>query len=306
MSGLWHRIRGGVKIPVSGRSLVIAAPALWLGVFFLVPFLFVLKISFSSSVVGIPPYAPVFTWTDGVLNITLNFGNYAYLFGDSLYLLAYLSSVEIAAVTTFFCLILGYPMAYAIASARQPWRNIFLMLVIMPFWTSFLIRVYAWIGILKDNGLLNNLLLALHLIDEPIVMLHTDFSVYVGMVYAYLPFMVLPLYSTLEKLDGSLLEAANDLGARPLRAFWSVTLPLSMPGILAGSLLVFIPAVGDYLTPTLLGGADTLMIGRVLWDEFFGNRDWPVAATVAVAMILLLLVPMMVLQRAQASDGAKS
>ena len=205
------------------------------------------------------------------------------------------------------CLAIGYPMAYAIARANPAWRNVFLMLVILPFWTSFLLRVYAWIGILKNNGVINNLLLGLGIIDDPIVMMQTDFAVYVGIVYSYLPFMILPLYANLERLDLSLLEAAADLGCRPFRTFLTVTLPLSVPGIIAGCMLVFIPAVGEFVIPALLGGPDTLMIGRVLWDEFFSNRDWPVASAVAIAVLLLLVVPIMIFQYFQARDtGATS
>jgi putrescine transport system permease protein len=206
-------------------------------------------------------------------------------------------------VSTLLCLLIGYPMAYAIARAREAWRLPLLMLIILPFWTSFLIRVYAWIGILKNNGLINNTLMWLGVIDQPIVMLQTDFAVYLGIVYSYLPFMILPLYANLEKLDGTLLEAASDLGARPWRTFLSVTLPLSAPGILAGSLLVFIPAVGEFVIPALLGGPDTLMIGRVLWDEFFSNRDWPVASAVAIALLLLLVVPIVIFQHNQAKNA---
>ncbi len=288
-----------------GRSLVVAGPFLWLTLFFLIPFAVVLKIAFSTSVVAIPPYAPLVTWDDdGTLGIALHFGNFQYLLSDARYLIAYLDSVRNAGVTALLCLLLGYPMAYAIARARPGLRGVLLMLVILPFWTSFLIRVYAWIGILKQNGLLNNFLLWLGVIHEPLTILNTQAAVYIGMVYAYLPFMVLPLYSTLEKMDLTLLEAAADLGAKPVRAFWSVTLPLSLPGIVAGSLLVFIPAVGEYVIPSLLGGPDTQMIATVLWDEFFANHDWPVAATVAVAMVVLLVVPLMILQRAQERQEA--
>jgi putrescine transport system permease protein len=291
---------------LSGRSLVICGPYLWLVVFFLIPFVFVLKISLSTSAVAIPPYAPLITWEEGgVLQLSLHLGNFDYLLSDWQYLGSYLSSVRNAAVTVIVCLLIGYPMAYAIARARPERRSALLMLIVMPFWTSFLIRVYAWIGILKQNGLLNNLLIWLGVIDQPLEIMNTQTAVYIGMVYAYLPFMILPLYSTLEKLDGSLLEAANDLGAKPWRAFCSITLPLSVPGIVAGSLLVFIPAVGEYIIPTLLGGPDTLMIGTVLWNEFFQNHDWPVASTVAVALIVLLVIPLILLQRAQERQQAK-
>jgi len=288
------------RLHLSGRGFVIAIPYLWLAVFFLVPFVFVLKIAFSTAMVGIPPYEPLFSMPeDGLLRLDLHLDNIGRLFDDDLYLLAYLSSLQIAAITTVLCLFIGYPMAYAIARAPASRRSVLLMLIILPFWTSFLIRVYAWIGILKDNGLLNNLLIWLGIIDEPLVIMNTQTAVFIGMVYAYLPFMILPLYAQLEKLDVSLLEAASDLGARPLRAFWSITLPLSLPGIVAGSLLVFIPAVGEFVIPSLLGGADTLMIANVVWTEFFANRDWPVAATVTIAMIAFLVVPIMLFQRLQ-------
>ncbi len=281
-----------------GRRLVIAAPQFWLIIFFLIPFLIAFKISFSTAVVGLPPYAPLFEFLDdGTLQIQLHLSNYAALFDDDLYFFAYLNSLKLAGLSTLLCLLLGYPMAYGIARATPSRRGVLLMLVVMPFWTSFLIRIYAWMGILKQNGLLNNLLIWLGVIDEPLEILNTPIAIYIGMTYAYLPFMILPLYATLEKLDGALLEAASDLGARPFDAFRNVTLPLSLPGIFAGCLLVFIPAVGEYVIPTLLGGPDTLMIGNVLWNEFFANRDWPQASAVAVAMLLLLVVPMTLFQR---------
>jgi putrescine transport system permease protein len=290
----------GVPKPGQARKWVIAGPFLWFVVFFLVPFFVVAKISLSTASVSIPPYAPLVTWSgDATMSIALHFDNYRFLFSDPEYLFAYLSSLRNAAVTAVVTLLIGYPVAYGIATTRANLRGPLLMLVIMPFWTSFLIRVYAWIGILKPNGLINNFLLWLGVIDQPLNILNNQFAVYLGMVYAYLPFMVLPLYSCLEKMDFSLLEAANDLGARPIRAFLFVTLPLSLPGIIAGSLLVFIPAVGEYIIPTLLGGADVLTIGTVLWNEFFANRDWPVASTVAVALIVLLVGPLMLLQHFQ-------
>ena len=289
------------KLRLSGRALIIAVPTLWLLLFFLAPFLVVVKISLSEAMLAMPPYAPLLDWDggEGRLLLRFNLGNYFYLWQDSLYLSAYLSSVKIAFIATLITLIVAFPMAYYIARAPDRWRNILLMLVILPFWTSFLLRVYAWIGFLKNNGVINNALLSLGLIDEPIVMLQTDFAVYVGIVYTYLPFMVLPLYANLVKLDTSLLEAAADLGARPIICFATITVPLALPGIIAGSMLVFIPAVGEFVIPALLGGPDTLMIGRVLWDEFFSNRDWPVASAVAVAMLLLLALPVMVLRRYQ-------
>jgi putrescine transport system permease protein len=289
-----------VRTRLPGRGLVIGAPYLWLAIFFLVPFLLVFKISFADSDTTIPPYTPLFTMgDDSALQITLHLDNFIRLFSDDpIYLLSYLSSLRNAAVTTVFCLLIGYPMAYAIARAPSRWRNPLLMLIILPFWTSFLIRVYAWIGILKTNGLINNLLLAAGIVDRPLPLLNNVFSVELALVYSYLPFMILPLYATLERMDAALLEAAADLGCRPLRAFLAVTLPLSLPGIAAGSLLVFIPAVGEFVIPDLLGGPDTLMIGKVLWDEFFTNRDWPVASAVAIAMLVLLVAPIALAQRA--------
>jgi putrescine transport system permease protein len=285
----------------SGQRLVIAVPYLWLLVFFLVPFLIVLKISFAEfSPLGRPPYEPVFRWLDeGALQIKLLIGSYQYLFNEPLYVSSWGYSIMVAAVSTVLCLLLGYPMAYAIARSTPTYRNVFLMLVILPFWTSFLLRVYAWIGLLKTDGVINNVLMALGIIHEPLTMMYTSFAVYVGIVYSYLPFMILPLYSNLEKHDLTLLEAASDLGAGPIRAFARVTLPLSFPGIVAGSLLVFIPAVGEYVIPSLLGRTDQLMIAKLLSDEFFLNRDWPKASAVAIAMLLLLVVPIMIFQHFQ-------
>ena len=274
------------------RRAVLALPYAWLLLFFLVPFLIVLKISLAETAIGIPPYTPLVEPGEGGWHVAASAENYARLAGDKLYALAYLNAVKFAGVSTLLCLLLGYPLAYGIVRAPQRFRGLLLLLVILPFWTSFLIRVYAWIGLLKGNGLINNALLALGLVPEPLSLLNNAFAVYVGIVYSYLPFMVLPLYAQLEKLDPALLEAAADLGCRPWQAFCRVTLPLSLPGIAAGALLVFIPAVGEFVIPDLLGGPDTLMIGKVLWDEFFANRDWPVAAAVAVAMLVLLLVPM--------------
>jgi putrescine transport system permease protein len=283
-----------------GRPFVIGVPYLWLVVLFLVPFIIVFKISFSEGRLAMPPYAPLIEWRDGVpAGIKLYFENYSFLFTDRLYISAYLYSLKVAAVSTLWCLLIGYPMAYAIARSTVMWRNILLMLIILPFWTSFLLRVYAWIGLLKNNGVINNVLLALGIIHEPMRLMQTDFAVYIGIVYSYLPFMILPLYANLEKHDPTLLEAAADLGARPWRAFMRVTLPLSIPGIVAGSLLVFIPAVGEYVIPSLLGRSDQLMIGRVLSDEFFANRDWPIASAVAILMLILLVVPIMLFQRVQ-------
>lgn len=271
---------------------------LWLSLFFLVPFLIVLKISFSEVLLAMPPYAPLIEWGRGqAIALHLHLANYQFLFTDPLYIDSLMYSIKVAAVSTLTCLLLGYPMALAIARSRPERRNLLLMLVILPFWTSFLLRVYAWIGLLKDDGVINNALMKLHLISEPIAMANTSFAVYIGIVYSYLPFMLLPLYANLEKHDATLLEVAANLGARPFKAFLRVTLPLSMPGVVAGALLVFIPAVGEFVIPSLLGPADQLMIGRVLSDEFFENRDWPVASAVAIVMLILLLGPIMVFQR---------
>jgi putrescine transport system permease protein len=292
-----------LKWGVTGRTLVIAVPYLWLLLFFLVPFIIVLKIAFSETQIAMPPYQPLVHWVgDKAVNLTLNFGNFLFLLEDNLYWKAFLNSLKVAGISTFFCLLIGYPMAYAIARADSTKRNVLLMMVILPFWTSFLLRVYAWIGILKNNGLINNFLLWTGVIDQPIVMLQTDFAIYVGIVYSYLPFMILPLYSNLEKMDLTLLEAAQDLGCGPFKAFMKITLPLSMPGILAGSMLVFIPAVGEFVIPTLLGGPESLMIGKVLWTEFFNNRDWPVASAVAIALLIFLVVPIVYFQRVQARE----
>ena len=279
------------------RRAVLALPYAWLALFFLVPFLIVLKISLAETTIGVPPYTPLLERVEGGVSLHGSLANYRFLLGDSLYIRAYLNAVKFAGVSMLLCLLLGYPMAYAIVRAPRAWRGILLLLVILPFWTGFLIRVYAWIGLLKGNGLINNLLLALGVIHEPLALLNNAFAVYLGIVYSYLPFMVLPLYAALERLDPALLEAAADLGCRPWRAFYRVTLPLSLPGIAAGALLVFIPAVGEFVIPDLLGGPDTLMIGKVLWDEFFNNRDWPVASAVAVAMLVLLVGPMVFVRR---------
>ncbi|WP_245959070.1 ABC transporter permease subunit [Marinomonas pollencensis] len=279
--------------------MVITIPSLWLGVFFFIPFLVVFKISLSDAAIAIPPYSAMFDWNpeEAYLTLKASFSNYLFLFQNDFYLDAYLSSLRIAAVSTVITLILGFPIAYMIARSQPTMRTLLLSLVILPFWTSFLLRVYAWIGLLKKNGVINEFLLSTGLIDQPLTMLQTDFSVYIGIVYTYLPFMVLPLYTTLEKMDLSLLEAAEDLGAKPYQTFFLVTLPLAMPGIVAGCLLVFIPAVGEFVIPSLLGGSDTLMIGRVLWDEFFLNRDWPMASAVAIVMLIMLVGPIMYMRK---------
>jgi len=294
---------GGGRRPV-GRWVVIALPYLWLAVFFLVPFLIVLKIAFANIQLSMPPVEPVLTWTaDKVLQLRFHFSNFAFVFGDELYIAAFLNSLKVAGVSTILALLIGYPMAYGIARAPGAWRNILFLLVVLPFFTSFLLRVYAWLGLLGRNGPINDVLLALGLVHEPLQMLQTDFAVYLGMVYSYLPFMILPLYSAIEKLDLTLLEAAADLGCRPTKAFFTITLPLTKEGIFAGCLLVFIPAVGEYVIPALLGGPDTLMIGRVVWDEFFGNRDWPVASALAIVLLAILSGFVLLLQRVQAREG---
>lgn len=290
---------------LSARGLLIATPYVWLLLFFLAPFLIVLKISFSEYAIAQPPYTALIEWVDEVyLQIRLNLENYRLLFEDDLYWRAYLNSVKIAGISTFLTLLIGYPLAYGMTRAPRHWRLALLMLVILPFWTSFLIRVYAWIGILKKEGLLNLLLLNLGIIDQPLVIMNTDTAVYIGIIYSYLPFMVLPLYASLEKMDDSLLEAAADLGCRPIKTFWQITFPISMPGVIAGCFLVFIPALGEFVIPDLLGGSGTLMIGKTLWAEFFSNRDWPLSSAVAVVLLLILVIPIMAFQKMQERDKA--
>lgn len=283
------------------RWYVIAAPYLWLLLFFLIPFFIVFKLSLSDIAVAIPPYTPPFSWQQGISNFVskLDFDNYTFIFSDPLYVNAYWSSLQIAAVATFLTLLIAYPIAYGMARAPKAWQPTLMMLVILPFWTSFLIRIYAWIGILKKEGLLNLFLMNWDVINEPLSILNTTTAVYIGIVYSYLPFMILPLYASLEKISPSLLEAAEDLGCRPWKGFWQVTFPLSLPGVLAGCLLVFIPAVGEFVIPDLLGGSQTLMIGKTLWSEFFNNRDWPLASAVAVVLLLVLVIPIVLFQRQQ-------
>jgi putrescine transport system permease protein len=283
------------------EALVPAVPYLWLGLFFLLPFLIVLKISLSDPAVSQPPYKPVFEWSDvaGFFQ-GLDVENFEVLTSDDLYLSATLSSVRIAAISTLLLLLVGFPIAYGMARAPARYRSLLVAMIILPFWTSFLIRIYAWIAILKPEGLLNQGLTAIGLISEPLNILNTETAVYIGIVYAYLPFMVLPLYATLEKMDDTLLEAALDLGSTPWRAFWTITVPLAMPGIIAGSLLCFIPAVGEFVIPDLLGGSETLMIGRQLWSEFFSNRDWPLASAVAILLLIILVVPIVIYRDVEA------
>lgn len=274
-----------------GRHFVIAFPYAWMLLFFLVPFAIILKISLAETQIAIPPYTSLVSYAEEKLTFVLNLGNYLYLLEDPMYVDSYLQSLQVAATSTLLCLLIGYPIAWSIVHSTPAMRNVLLMLVVLPSWTSFLIRVYAWIGILKNNGLLNNFLIWLGVIHDPLPLLHTDLAVYIGIVYAYLPFMILPLYTALMRVDYSLIEAASDLGAKPWKTFLTVLLPLTKSGIVAGSMLVFIPAVGEFVIPELLGGPDSLLIGRVLWQEFFNNRDWPVASAVAVVMLTILMVP---------------
>ena len=273
------------------RKVAIAVPYLWLLVFFLAPFAIILKISLADPIIAQPPFSE-----------TVSADNFAFLLTDKLYAYTYLRSVLMAAASTLLCLALGFPMAYAIARADATTRSLLLLLIVLPFWISFLLRVYAWMGLLNNYGVINNLLMWLGITDQPIQLMYTDFAIFIGMTYSYLPFMILPLYATLERMDLDLVEAAQDLGASRARAFWDITWPLARPGVIAGCLLVFIPAMGEYVIPYLLGGSESLMIGRVLFDEFFVDRDWPLASAVAIVLLLLLIVPIMMLQRYQARD----
>jgi putrescine transport system permease protein len=290
-----------------GARLVVWVPYAWLVVFFLVPFLIVLKISLSQTAIAVPPYVPALDlaagW-DGIRAFFAGLGldNYTTLFSDEIYGLSYLKSLRVAAVSTAILLVIGYPLAYGMARAPRRLQSVLVMLVILPFWTSFLIRVYAWINILQSDGLLNRILQALHVVDAPIAWLASDTAIYIGIVYSYLPFMVLPLYATLEKMDFTLLEAAADLGAPPRAAFWRITVPLSLPGVGAGALLCLIPITGEFVIPDLLGGSDSLMIGQTLWTEFFSNKDWPVASAIAVVLLVLLVGPIMVYQHLQVKN----
>ncbi len=291
--------RGADPVSIGGgerlwRRAVLGIPFFWLLTFFAIPFLIILKISFADPLIGQPPFTPLY---DSDTGIFLTADNYRFLSEDDLYWVSYLKSIQIALVSTLFCLLIGYPMAYGIARSRGSTRNLLLLLVILPFWTSFLLRVYAWMGMLSNQGVINKALMALGITDQPVQFLYTDFAVYLGIVYSYLPFMILPLYATLEGLDDDLLDAAADLGGRPPAVFRDITLPMSVPGIIAGCLLVFIPALGEFVIPSLLGGLDTLMIGKTLFDEFFVNRDWPLASAVATVLVLILVVPIMLFQR---------
>jgi putrescine transport system permease protein len=287
-----------------GQRLVLLIPYLWLLVFFLVPFLIVFKISLSQTVIAQPPYLPAFDPAAGLDGLkqflrALSFENYAFIASDRLYLGSYFKSLEVAAVSSALLLLLGFPLAYGMARAPRSWQPVLFMLVVLPFWTSFLIRIYAWITILQREGLLNQALLALGIVDAPPSWLATDTAIYIGIVYSYLPFMVLPIYATLEKMDETLIEAAADLGCPWWKAFWVITLPLSLPGVIAGALLCFIPIVGEFVIPDLLGGSESQMIGQTLWTEFFLNKDWPVASAVAVVLLCLLVVPIVIYQHTQ-------
>lgn len=283
------------------ERLVILVPYLWMILFFLMPFLIIFKISLSVTEIAIPPYSPIVTFEEGAMQIILHLENYTFIFTDEngTYMKSYLKSLEVAAFSTLFCLLIGYPIAWALTKCRTTTRNIMFMLLIMPSWTSFVVRIYAWMALLKKDGLINDVLMALGIIDSPIHMLQTDFAVYVGIVYCYLPYMVLPLFTALLKVDYTLIEAAYDLGARPIKTFFSVLVPQTRSGIIAGSMLVFIPALGEYVIPELLGGKGSILIGRILWQEFFNNRDWPLASAVAIVMLTILAIPIVIFFKSQ-------
>ena len=286
----------------TGRQAVIGVPFLWLFLFFMLPFFIVLKISFAEADVAIPPYTEIYSFVEQKLQVMLNLGNYVMLTEDELYISAYLGSLKMAFISTVLCLVIGFPMAYGIARAKKDTQTVLLLLIMMPTWTAILIRVYAWMGILSNNGLLNSALMGMGLISEPLQILNTNLAVYIGVVYSYLPFMVLPLFANLVKHDLSLLEAGSDLGSTNFNNFWKITVPLAKNGIIAGCMLVFIPVVGEFVIPELLGGPETLMIGKVLWQEFFNNRDWPVASALAVVMLAILIVPIILFNRSQAKE----
>lgn len=283
------------------RTIIVIIPFAWLLLFFLAPFFIVAKISVAELAIASPPFTKMIEWTDsGIVTIRIVFDNFIYILEDSLYFDTYVNSLKISVGSTILCLLLGYPIAYGIVRSGPVAKPLLLFAIILPFWTSFLLRVYAWMGLLADQGTINNVLIAMGVVDEPIRMLYTEFAVFLGIVYTYIPFMILPLYANMEKLDGSLNEAAADLGSRPTNTFFKVTLPLTIPGIIAGSLLVFIPATGEYVIPDLLGGGNVQMIGRVLFNEFSRNTDWPVAAAVAIVLLFLLVLPIIVFQHYQA------
>lgn len=299
--------RLGRTVQTQWRTIIVVVPFIWLLLFFLAPFFIIAKISLAELRIASPPFTDMIEWTsDGILTIRLVFENFSYIMSDGLYANTYINSLKISVTSTILCLLIGYPMAYGIVRSGPIAKPILLFLIILPFWTSFLLRVYAWMGILADQGTINNLLISLGLIETPIRLLYTEFAVYVGIVYTYMPFMILPLYANMERLDGSLNEAAADLGSRPVNTFFRVTLPLTMPGIIAGSLLVFIPATGEYVIPDLLGGGKVQMIGRVLFNEFSRNTDWPVACAVAIILLFLLVLPILVFQHYQgkATEGS--
>ena len=291
------------KLQFSLNGVIIAVPFYWLLIFFLAPFVIVFKISVAESLIASPPFSPLFDIAqNGALSVHLVFDNYAYLWEDSLYISTYVNSIRISTISTVLCLLLGYPIAYAIVRSAPTTRFVLLMLIILPFWTSFLLRIYAWMGLLADQGTINNILIYLGLINRPIRLMYSEFAVHIGIIYSYLPFMILPLYANMEKLDHTIHEAAADLGARPFTTFLTVTLPLTTPGVMAGSLLVFIPATGEFVIPDLLGGGNVLMIGRVLYNEFNANHDWPVASAVAIVLLLVLVIPMMLYQHIQSKQ----
>lgn len=286
---------------------LIFVPYVWMIIFFLLPFLIIFKISLSVTEIAIPPYSPLVTFEEGAMQIILHLENYTNIFTDpdGTYFRSYLKSLQVAAFSTFFCLIIGYPIAWALASSKPAMRNVLFMLVIMPSWTSFVVRIYAWMTLMKRDGLINDILMVLGIVDEPIQMLQTDFAVYVGIVYCYLPYMVLPLFSALMKVDYSLIEAAYDLGCRPVKTFFSTLIPQTKSGIIAGSMLVFIPALGEYVIPELLGGKSSILIGRILWQEFFNNRDWPLASAVAITMLVILVIPIMIFYKIERHEQEK-
>ena len=288
---------GNNKLKQTWQHFAVALPYVWLIIFFLAPFAIILKISVADLVLAQPPFTPSFG-DSGELQISAD--NYAFLLTDKLYAITYLKSVLMAAMATMLCLALGFPIAYGIARAAPETRSILLLLIVLPFWISFLLRVYAWMGLLNNYGVINNFLIWTGITSQPLAMMYTDFAIYIGLVYSYLPFMILPLYATLERMDLDLIEAAQDLGATSSQAFWNITWPLARPGVIAGCLLVFIPATGEYVIPYLLGGPESLLIGRVLFDEFFVNRDWPLASAVAIVLLILVVIPIMILQRNRA------
>ena len=294
----------GKKISCRERAIIFV-PYVWMILFFLIPFLIIFKISFSITEISIPPYSPILTFEEGAMQIILHLENYTNIFTDpdGTYLRSYLKSIQVAAFSTLFCLIIGYPIAWALSSAKSTTRNILFILIIMPSWTSFVVRIYAWMTILKRDGLINDILMTLGIIDHPMHMLQTDFAVYVGIVYCYLPYMVLPLFSALMKVDYSLIEAAQDLGCKPVKTFFQALVPQTKSGIIAGSMLVFIPAIGEYVIPELLGGKDSILIGRILWQEFFNNRDWPLASAVAITMLTIMAIPIIWFFKAQRKKG---